>query len=82
MKDTSLAVETRYISILMSCSSQERFLMGCRMYDTAKEIVKSSILAIEPNISAGDLKKKIFLRFYGQELGKKYIQKFLRETDA
>jgi hypothetical protein len=43
---------------------EERFLMGCSMYDTAKQIVIASIQEMNPNISPLDLRKEVFLRFY------------------
>ena len=42
--------------------------MGCSMFGTAKKIVKASILNDNPQINDIDLKKEIFIRFYGDEI--------------
>lgn len=77
MNDTSQRMEEKYFELLMQRSGEERLKMGCSMYDTAKEIVKSSILEKEKDITALELKKKIFLRFYGHEFTEARRQKIL-----
>jgi hypothetical protein len=52
---------------MMHKSGEQRLLMGCSMYDAARKIVQSDILARRPAITPGEMKKEIFLRFYGQE---------------
>jgi hypothetical protein len=41
--------------------------MGCSMYDTAKQIVLSAIRNRQPGITDVEIKREIFLRFYGLE---------------
>lgn len=67
MNDTHPDVANRYRNLIMSKTGLERLLMGCSMYDAAKEIVSSSIYNNHPNITEVEMKKEIFLRFYGQE---------------
>jgi hypothetical protein len=62
---------------MMSKSSQERLLMGCSMYDTSKQIVRSAIINSQPGIKEEEMKKQIFLRFYGQEFSRIDREKFL-----
>ena len=66
-KDTSDKVWRHYVQLMMQKTGEERLLMGCSMFDTAKEIVKSSLLAKSVNLDPQDLKRNIFLRFYGHE---------------
>ena len=61
--------------MIMKRSGEERLLMGCSMYTAAKGIVKSSILAKNPDISDKEMKKKIFNRFYGLEFSEKQKKK-------
>ena len=68
MKDTSAEMEEKFIEVVMSRSGQQRLKMGCSMFDSAKKIAEASILAETPEISAADLKKRIFNRIYGFEL--------------
>lgn len=51
--------------------------MGCSMYDTAKKIVCSAIYNSRPDITEVEMKKEIFLIFYGQEFNQAERDKFL-----
>ena len=75
MNDTSKKMEEKYFKLLMQRSGEERLKMGASMYATAKEIVKSSILEDDKDITAFELKKKIFLRFYGHEFNADRVRK-------
>jgi len=77
MFDTHPDVAIRYRDLMMSKSGQQRLLMGCSMYDTAKKIVRSAIYNSRPEITDKDMKKEIFLRFYGQEFSRADREKFL-----
>ncbi len=81
MNDTSTEMTERFHSLLMKRSAEERLLMGCAMFDTAKEIIRSSILEKEPNISSKGLKEAFFLRIYGQEFNSDSKQKILSELE-
>jgi hypothetical protein len=67
MLDTHPDVAIQFRDLMMSKSGQERLLMGCSMYDTAKQIVRSAICNNRPWITDTEMKKEIFLRFYGKE---------------
>ncbi len=67
MNDTHPEMAVRFRNLMMSKTGQERLLMGCSMYDTAKEIVRSSIHNGHSGITEADMRKEIFLRFYGRE---------------
>lgn len=69
--DTKIKSEKLFQKLLLQKSNENRLIMGCSMYDTAKEIVKSSIQNEKPYITKEDLKKEIFLRFYGNEVNYK-----------
>ena len=80
MKDTSEEFEIRFRNMIMRRSPEERLLMGSSMFDTAKQIVRSSIMEQYPKILPKEMKEKIFLRFYGMEfseIDKKKIAKGL-----
>jgi len=77
MFDTHPDVAIRYRDLMMSKSGQQRLLMGCSMYDTAKKIVRSAIYNSRPDITDEDMKKEIFLRFYGNEFSRADREKFL-----
>jgi len=67
MNDTHPDIAIRFQNLLMLKSKYQRLLMGCSMYDAAKQIVRSSIYNKYPQISIGQMKKEIFVRFYGLE---------------
>jgi len=75
MFDTHPDVAIRFQNLIMSKSGEQRLLMGCSMYDTAKEIVQSAILAHRPAITPQEMKKAIFLRFYGQDFSPSDMEK-------
>jgi hypothetical protein len=77
MFDTHPDVAIRYRDLMMSKSGQQRLLMGCSMYDTAKKIVRSAIYNSRPEITEEEMKKEIFLRFYGREFSRAEREKFL-----
>ena len=79
MFDTHPDVAIRFRDLMMSKTGQERLLMGCSMYDTAKQIVRSAIYNSRPGITDVEMKKEIFLRFYGKEFSRADREKFLSE---
>ncbi len=77
MNDTHPDVAIRFRELMMRKSGEQRLLMGCSMYDTAKQIVRSAIYNSRPGITDAELKKEIFLRFYGQEFSQADREKYL-----
>ncbi len=76
MFDTHPEIAVRYRELMMRKSGEQRLLMGCSMYDTAKQIVRSAIYNSRPGITETEMKKEIFLRFYGQEFSQAERDKF------
>ena len=77
MNDTNPDIAVRFRNLMMRKSGQERLLMGCSMYDTAKQIVLSAIHNRQPGITDAEIKREIFLRFYGQEFSQAEREKYL-----
>jgi squalene cyclase len=67
MTDTGPEVARRYRELLLARSGQERLRMGGSMHATARALVRASVLAGNPLASAADLRRALFLRFYGPE---------------
>ena len=85
MNDTHQRISIQFRRLIMMKSNEERLLIGCSMYDAAKQIVKSSIYSQYPKINAINLKEKIFLRFYGMDFSnaqKEKISGILKEGHA
>lgn len=78
MKDTDPQTQANFLRMMMAKSPVERLTMGCSMFSTAKRLVEASILEAEPNIRPNEMRKKVFLRFYGSDFDKKQIKRFLQ----
>lgn len=78
MNDTAPEIERRFQEMVMNKSGQERLKMGFSMFDMARKQVISSIIDSNPEADLTDIKKGIFIRFYGQEFSKEEQEKILR----
>lgn len=76
MNDTHPDVAIRFRELIMRKSGEQRLLMGCSMYDTAKQIVLSAVRNRRPGITDAEIKREIFLRFYGPEFSRAERDKF------
>ena len=77
MTDTHESIRVRFHQMLMSRSPLERLKMGCSMFDSAKQIVRSSILDQKPESSPQEIKKAVFLRFYERDFNPDQKEKIL-----
>ncbi len=77
MNDTHPEMTVLFRNLMMSKTGQERLLMGCSMYDAAKQIVLSAIYNSRPGITDVEIKREIFLRFYGPEFSQADREKYL-----
>ena len=77
MKDTSPRVESRFIEMLMKKSGQERMMLGFSMFDMARRQVIASIKMDNPDADVKEIRKGIFLRFYGHEFSLEEQRKIL-----
>lgn len=82
MFDTHPDIAILFRDLMMSKTGQERLLMGCSMYDTAKQIMRSAISNSRPGITEEEMKKEIFLRFYGKEFSRAEREQFLSALAA
>jgi hypothetical protein len=77
MFDTHPDIAIRFRDLMMSKTGEQRLLIGCSMYDTARQIVRSSIYNERPEISEEEMNKEIFLRFYSKDFSRADREKFL-----
>lgn len=78
MKDTSPDIESRFLDMIMKKSGEERLKMGFSMFDTARRQVIASIKSEMPDIDERELRRQVFLRFYGQEFTNKEREEILK----
>lgn len=62
MKDTSPEIERMVRERYLAMSPEERFLIGCQMFETARTIVLASF---PPGLSAEEVRRRLCERFYG-----------------
>ncbi len=67
MRDTSPEMEARFRAMLLARSGEERLKMGCSMHAFSQQLVRASVLANTPQMTAADLRRAMFLRFYGSD---------------
>lgn len=77
MKDTDPKMLQLFFQLMMEKKPQERLIMGCSMFDSAKRIVKSAIMEQYPRISRSQIRQEIFRRFYGMDFDKTTNDKIL-----
>ena len=65
MTDTSPEIAELVRQKLMARSPEERFLMGVRMFDAARDMALASLPA---GLPPEELKRQLFQRLYGQSL--------------
>src|SRR4249919_1127418 len=63
--DTSPEIAEMVRSRLMARTGEERFVMGVRMFDAAREMILASR---PPNLSPRERRELLFRRVYGQQL--------------
>jgi len=70
MNDDLMDIEERFRKMIMARSPQERLAMACRMFGTAKALVRAGIEKEHGLLRLDKLREHVFLRLYGQDLGK------------
>ncbi|MFC1590896.1 hypothetical protein ACFL43_00060 [Thermodesulfobacteriota bacterium] len=65
MRDTHPSAEKVYREKMMQRSSEERFVMGARMFESARRLVLASL---PPGMSRAERSFQLFLRLYGNEI--------------
>ena len=82
MKDTPPHMEKLYRDMIMNRSGAERLKMGCSMYNTAKKIVRASILQAAPQTTEEAIRSELFLRFYANDFDPETRKKILQALET
>jgi hypothetical protein len=67
---------------MMKKTGQERLKMGFSMFDMARKQVLASILNQNPNADLKDIRKQLFLRFYGDDFTSEEREKILTQISS
>lgn len=68
MNDTDPRILAKMREMIQKKTPAQRLVMGCSMYDFSKQLVINFIFREKPDISPSDLRRELFLRFYGDLL--------------
>lgn len=79
MKDTTPEIESLFNQMMMSKTGQERLKMGFSMFEMARKQVLASIVNQNPNADPREIRKKLFLRFYGKDFTPEECEKILTQ---
>jgi len=77
MNDTSVDVEARFLKLMLARSPAQRLAMACRMFSTAKALVRAGILEEYGLKGPNQVREYMFLRLYGQDFGETEKAKIL-----
>jgi hypothetical protein len=64
MKTTANDTDTEFARRFASVAPLERLRMTCDMFDAAKRLIAASVRVADPEISASELRVRIFDRLY------------------
>ena len=78
MNDTVPEIESRFHQMMMKKSVEERLKMGLSMFNMVRRQVEASIKGNKPDADIRDIRKGIFLRFYGHEFSPEEQEKILK----
>ena len=67
MNDTAPEVAERYRMLIMRRSGSDRLRMACEMFDCARQLMIARIKSDNPDLTATELRVKIFERTYGRD---------------
>jgi hypothetical protein len=67
VRDTDPKIARQYRERLMALPGEERLRKGCSMFDSAVEIVRSSLVNGNPAITPRETRIGIFRRLYGSD---------------
>jgi hypothetical protein len=81
MRDTPPDIEDRYRRQLMGLTPTERLAMGCRMFGTAKALIRAGIAQGGP-VSRTEARRLMFVRLYGQDFSETERAKILAHLEA
>lgn len=75
MRDTSPEIERLVREKIMARTSEERFVMGAQMFDSACQMILASF---PPDLAEGEVRQRLFKRLYQEQSGKKIAFPFLK----
>lgn len=82
MLDTNPEIEQKMYEMFRQKSPIARAKIGSSMHKTSKHLVTRAILEHNPGISKANLRKELFLKFYGNDFSPYERDKILQYLEA
>lgn len=82
MNDTRPEITQKVREMIQTKTPTERVKMGFSMYSTSKMLVSRAICENMDTFSEADLRKELFLRFYGGDFDEATKKKILNHLQA
>ena len=82
MNDTAPEIEAIYEQMMMNKSGQERLQMGFSMFNMARRQVIAAIRKNKPDADVVEIRREIFLRFYGNDFSQEEQKKILNRISV
>lgn len=82
MKVTPEEIERKRQKMFLALSPQERLEMTSRMFGTAKELIRAGLLHEHGHLDPGELRRRIFLRMYGDDFDEDEREKIANHIAA
>jgi len=77
MNDTTPEIAAIFERMMMKKSGQERLQMGFSMFNMARRQVIAAIRKNKPDADVVEIRREIFLRFYGNDFSQEDQKKIL-----
>ena len=78
MKDTHPIIATKIQNLMKKKSGKERLMMGFSMFEAARKLAIASLLSKSNQTTQINLRKALFLRFYGNDFSPAMRKKILK----
>lgn len=78
MIDTPPEIEARVIKMMAERTPDERLRMASSMFDTARELIRASILNENPSLNEAQIRARMFVRMYGDCFTREEIGKIMK----
>jgi len=82
MKDTPNSFLEKWNERISSLPGEERLQMACSMFEFSRDVVVESIRSQNKEISATDLMRQVFLRFYASDFDPATLQRILHHLES
>jgi hypothetical protein len=83
MSDTSPEIAARYRAMVLARPpGGARFKIASDMFDITRGLLIAGIRAARPDITEGELRQELFLRYYGDEFSPEQRERILAAIEA